>query len=104
MQMLVDFHDSLQENRHDTGEGGGDDGHADGAEEPFAFFILRVDIRLQILRAGDRPCLCVPDPPAVNERAVGKIQDRQHDEQLPEAREKVPCAVDSVDKDKHVGK
>lgn len=37
MQMLVDFHDSLQENRHDTGEGGGDDGHADGAEESFSF-------------------------------------------------------------------
>ena len=43
------------------------------------------------------------DPPVVDEEPVDHVHDRQNDEQLPEAGQKAPRAVDRVHADQHVG-
>ena len=91
-----------EKQRYDSGQGGGDDCHADGAEHPFAACILRCDVGLPVLCAGDRPRLRVPDPKSVDEEAVDEIHNGKDDEQLPEACEEAPCAVDGTDEEQHI--
>ena len=93
----------MDNERHDPGENSGDDRHADRAGEPFDGFIVRGDVRLQVLRAGDGPRGRTADPPAVHQQAVYQIHNRQNDERLSEALQKAARAVHGVHEDEHTG-
>lgn len=92
----------MNKNHHDTRQYRRYNCHTDRAEQPFFAFILRGDIRFQILRARNSPRPCVPDPKAVNEKTVDKVHYRQNNEQLPKSRNKSARTVYRIYTDKHI--
>lgn len=93
----------MYENQHNSGQNRGDNGNADSAENPLSALVGGGDVGLQILGAGDRPSLRVPDPPFVDKEAVDEVHYEQNHQQRPEARPEAARAVDGVHADEHVG-
>ena len=60
---------------------------------------------ISVTRSALKPPWVTPGahPPLVDQKAVHEVQHKEDDEELPEAREKPPGAVDGVDEDQHVG-
>ena len=76
--------------------------HTYRTENPFFLFVFRGDVRLQIFCSGDRPCVRVPHPVAIDQKAVHEIHNGQDDEQLPEARRKTARTVYPIDTNQHI--
>ena len=51
---------------------------------------------------GDRPCVRMPHPVTIDQKAVEQIHNGQDDEQLPEARRKAERTVYPIDTDQHI--